>query len=90
MVDPPYKRIELYLKGLAPEIQSHVTSANLDDIQAIQRLAHRITDQREQKKVGWGFQQGISFGSVPNSAASHQRLSEPESAIIGQPGAEWL
>ncbi|KAM0062007.1 putative transcription factor interactor and regulator CCHC(Zn) family [Helianthus debilis subsp. tardiflorus] len=45
MVDPPYKRIELYLKGLAPEIQSHVTSANLDNIQAIQRLAHRITDQ---------------------------------------------
>ncbi|KAF5798034.1 putative transcription factor interactor and regulator CCHC(Zn) family [Helianthus annuus] len=45
MVDPPVKRIELYLKGLAPEIQSHVTSANLDNIQAIQRLAHRITDQ---------------------------------------------
>ncbi|KAJ0591390.1 putative transcription factor interactor and regulator CCHC(Zn) family [Helianthus annuus] len=45
MVDPPYKRIELYLKGLAPEIQSHVTSANLENIQGIQRLAHRITDQ---------------------------------------------
>ncbi|KAJ0695648.1 putative transcription factor interactor and regulator CCHC(Zn) family [Helianthus annuus] len=45
MVDPPYKRIELYLKGLAPEIQSHVTSANLNNIQEIQRLAHRITDQ---------------------------------------------
>ncbi|MFS8023638.1 hypothetical protein Hanom_Chr16g01453791 [Helianthus anomalus] len=45
MVDPPVKRIEMYLKGLAPEIQSHVTSANLDNIQAIQRLAHRITDQ---------------------------------------------
>ncbi|KAJ0946668.1 putative transcription factor interactor and regulator CCHC(Zn) family [Helianthus annuus] len=45
MVDPPYKRIELYLKGLAPEIQSHVTSANLENIQEIQRLAHRITDQ---------------------------------------------
>ncbi|KAJ0801822.1 putative HIV-1 retropepsin transcription factor interactor and regulator CCHC(Zn) family [Helianthus annuus] len=45
MVDPPVKRIELYLKGSVPEIQSHVTSANLDNIQAIQRLAHRITDQ---------------------------------------------
>ncbi|KAJ0716539.1 putative transcription factor interactor and regulator CCHC(Zn) family [Helianthus annuus] len=45
MVDPPIKRIELYLKGLAPEIQSHVTSANLDNIQDIQRLAHRLTDQ---------------------------------------------
>ncbi|KAJ0550384.1 putative nucleotidyltransferase, Ribonuclease H [Helianthus annuus] len=45
MVDPPVKRIELYLKGLAPEIQSHVTSANLNNIQDIQRLAHRLTDQ---------------------------------------------
>ncbi|KAJ0580878.1 putative transcription factor interactor and regulator CCHC(Zn) family [Helianthus annuus] len=52
MVDPPIKRIELYLKGLAPEIQSHVTSANLDNIQAFQRLAHRITDQAvEQNKL---------------------------------------
>ncbi|KAJ0614722.1 hypothetical protein HanIR_Chr02g0065591 [Helianthus annuus] len=31
--------------GLAPEIQSHVTSANLDNIQAIQRLVHRLTNQ---------------------------------------------
>ncbi|KAJ0955831.1 putative transcription factor interactor and regulator CCHC(Zn) family [Helianthus annuus] len=45
MVDPPIKRIELYLNGLPPEIQSHVTSANLDNIQDIQRLAHRLTDQ---------------------------------------------
>ncbi|MFS7993791.1 putative retrotransposon gag domain-containing protein [Helianthus anomalus] len=45
MVDPPSKRIELYLKGLASEIQSHATSANLDNIQDIQRLAHRLTDQ---------------------------------------------
>ncbi|MFS8022700.1 hypothetical protein Hanom_Chr16g01442601 [Helianthus anomalus] len=52
MVDPPIKRIELYLKGLAPEIQSHVTSANLDNIQAIQRLGHRLTDQAvEQNKL---------------------------------------
>ncbi|KAJ0613507.1 putative retrotransposon gag domain-containing protein [Helianthus annuus] len=52
MVDPPIKRIELYLKGLASEIQSHVTSANLDNIQDIQRLAHRLTDQAvEQNKL---------------------------------------
>ncbi|KAJ0902099.1 putative nucleotidyltransferase, Hydrolase [Helianthus annuus] len=52
MVDPPVKRIELYLKGLAPEIQSHVTSANLNNIQDIQRLAHRLTDQAvEQNKL---------------------------------------
>ena len=45
MVDPPNKRIELYLKGLASEIQSQATSANLDKIQDIQCLAHRLTDQ---------------------------------------------
>ena len=32
MVDPPTKRIELYLKGLVPEIQSHMTTANLGTI----------------------------------------------------------
>ncbi|MFS7942029.1 putative retrotransposon gag domain-containing protein [Helianthus anomalus] len=45
MVDPPVKRIELYLKGLAPEIQSHETSSNLNNIQDITRLVHRLTDQ---------------------------------------------
>ncbi|KAJ0846729.1 putative transcription factor interactor and regulator CCHC(Zn) family [Helianthus annuus] len=45
MVDPHYKRIELYLKGLVPEIQSHVTSANLGTIQQVVKLAHRLTDQ---------------------------------------------
>ncbi|MFS7953861.1 putative transcription factor interactor and regulator CCHC(Zn) family [Helianthus anomalus] len=45
MVDPPIKRIELYLKGLVPEIQSHATSANLGTVQQVIRLAHRLTDQ---------------------------------------------
>ncbi|MFS7919212.1 putative retrotransposon gag domain-containing protein [Helianthus anomalus] len=45
MVDPPSKRIELYVKGLASEIQSHVTSAHLDNIQDIQCLAHRLTNR---------------------------------------------
>ncbi|MFS8007032.1 putative retrotransposon gag domain-containing protein [Helianthus anomalus] len=45
MVDPPVRRIELYLKGLAPEIQSHVTLANHNNIQDVQRLAHRLIDQ---------------------------------------------
>ncbi|MFS8017395.1 putative transcription factor interactor and regulator CCHC(Zn) family [Helianthus anomalus] len=44
-VDPPVKRIELYLKGLVPEIQSHVTSTNLATIQDVTRLAHRLTNQ---------------------------------------------
>ncbi|KAJ0600505.1 putative retrotransposon gag domain-containing protein [Helianthus annuus] len=52
MVDPPIKRIELYLKGLVPKIQSHVTVANLATIQQVIRLAHRLTDQAvEQNKL---------------------------------------
>ncbi|KAJ0724782.1 putative retrotransposon gag domain-containing protein [Helianthus annuus] len=52
MVDPPIKRIELYLKGLVPEIQSHVTAANLGTIQQVTRLAYRLTDQAvEQNKL---------------------------------------
>ncbi|KAJ0490395.1 putative retrotransposon gag domain-containing protein [Helianthus annuus] len=52
MADPPIKRIELYLKVLVPEIQSHVTSANLGTIQQVIRLAHRLTDQAvEQNKL---------------------------------------
>ncbi|KAJ0636963.1 putative nucleotidyltransferase, Ribonuclease H [Helianthus annuus] len=70
MVDPPIKRIELYLKGLASEIQSHVTSANLDNIQDIQRLAHRLTDQAvEQNK----FPKRIS---ATTSAATPTTLSD--------------
>ena len=45
MVDPPIKRIELYLKGLGAKIQSYVTSANLATIQDVTHLAHRLTDQ---------------------------------------------
>ncbi|KAJ0766176.1 putative transcription factor interactor and regulator CCHC(Zn) family [Helianthus annuus] len=57
MVDSPTKRIELYLKGLVPEIQSHVTAANLASIQQVIRLAHRLTDQaveqnRLPKRIG--------------------------------------
>ncbi|MFS7987691.1 putative transcription factor interactor and regulator CCHC(Zn) family [Helianthus anomalus] len=52
MVDPHIKRIELYLKGLVPEIQSHVTTANLTTIPPVIRLAHRLTDQAvEQNKL---------------------------------------
>ncbi|XP_022024604.1 uncharacterized protein LOC110924941 [Helianthus annuus] len=52
MSQPTYKRIELYLKGLVPQIQSLVTSANLPMIQQVVRLAHRLTDQAmEQGKL---------------------------------------
>ncbi|KAJ0460819.1 putative retrotransposon gag domain-containing protein [Helianthus annuus] len=45
MADPAYKRIELYIKGLVPEIQSMVTATNLPTIQRVIRLVHRLTDQ---------------------------------------------
>ncbi|KAI3686197.1 hypothetical protein L1987_79870 [Smallanthus sonchifolius] len=45
MVTPPYKRIEKFIDGLVPQIQSMVTSSNPTTIQQAIRLAHRLTDQ---------------------------------------------
>ncbi|KAI3774094.1 hypothetical protein L1987_48637 [Smallanthus sonchifolius] len=45
MVTPDYKRIELYIGGLVPQIQSMVTSSNPATIQQTIRLAHKLTDQ---------------------------------------------
>ncbi|KAI3686594.1 hypothetical protein L1987_80274 [Smallanthus sonchifolius] len=45
MVTPPYKRIEKFIDGLVPQIQSVVTSSNPTTIQQAIRLAHRLTDQ---------------------------------------------
>src|ERR1043165_6466923 len=44
--NPPYKRIELYIKGLVPQIKSMVTAANLNTIQQVIRMAHQLTDQK--------------------------------------------
>ncbi|KAI3777866.1 hypothetical protein L1987_47669 [Smallanthus sonchifolius] len=45
MVTPAYKRIELYIGGLVPQIQSMVTSSNPTTIQQTIRLAHKLTNQ---------------------------------------------
>ncbi|XP_021979737.1 uncharacterized protein LOC110875851 [Helianthus annuus] len=42
---PPHRKIELYIKGLAPQVKGLVTAANLDNLPQIIRLAHKITDQ---------------------------------------------
>ncbi|KAJ0871368.1 putative retrotransposon gag domain-containing protein [Helianthus annuus] len=42
---PPPRRIEVYIKGLAPSVKGLVTAANLNDLPRIIRLAHKITDQ---------------------------------------------
>ncbi|KAI3786647.1 hypothetical protein L1987_40484 [Smallanthus sonchifolius] len=45
MVTPSYKRIEMFISGLVPQIQSMVTSSNPTTIQQTIRLAHKLTDQ---------------------------------------------
>ncbi|KAI3819829.1 hypothetical protein L1987_13681 [Smallanthus sonchifolius] len=45
MVTPDYMRIELYIGGLVPQIQSMVTSSNPTTIKQTIRLAHKLTDQ---------------------------------------------
>ncbi|KAJ0490247.1 putative transcription factor interactor and regulator CCHC(Zn) family [Helianthus annuus] len=46
---PPPRRIELYLKGLAPAVKGYVTAANLDNLPRVVRLAHKITDQEVER-----------------------------------------
>ncbi|XP_022000066.1 uncharacterized protein LOC110897612 [Helianthus annuus] len=41
---PPPRRIEHYIKGLAPQVKGLVTVANLENLPRIIRLAHKITD----------------------------------------------
>ena len=45
MVVPAYKKIELYVGGLAPQIKGMVTSSNPTTTQQAIRLAHTLTDQ---------------------------------------------
>ncbi|XP_022027365.1 uncharacterized protein LOC110928650 [Helianthus annuus] len=46
---PPHHRIELYIKGLAPQVKGLFTAANLDNLPRIIRLAHKITDQEVER-----------------------------------------
>ncbi|XP_076930121.1 uncharacterized protein LOC143594768 [Bidens hawaiensis] len=45
MVDPPSKRIEMYIDGLVPQIQGMVTLSKPATIQQAIRIAHKLTDQ---------------------------------------------
>ncbi|KAI3756076.1 hypothetical protein L1987_55889 [Smallanthus sonchifolius] len=67
MATPDYKRIELYIGGLVPQIQSMVTSSNPTTIQQTIRLAHKPTDQ--------AVTQGTlpPRGSVSKSTDNHMR-----------------
>ncbi|KAJ0904206.1 putative transcription factor interactor and regulator CCHC(Zn) family [Helianthus annuus] len=76
MVDPPTKRIELYLKGLVPEIQNHMTTANLGTIQQATRLAHRLTDQAvEQNKLPKRAKTDTACASRDNKRKWDENLS---------------
>ncbi|KAJ0613646.1 putative retrotransposon gag domain-containing protein [Helianthus annuus] len=46
---PPHRRIELYIKGLAPQVKGLVTAANLNNLPQIICLAHKITDQEVER-----------------------------------------
>ncbi|KAJ0470202.1 putative retrotransposon gag domain-containing protein [Helianthus annuus] len=46
---PPPRRIELYIKGLAPQVKGLVIATNLDNLPRIIRLAHKITDQEVER-----------------------------------------
>ncbi|KAJ0442646.1 putative retrotransposon gag domain-containing protein [Helianthus annuus] len=46
---PPPRRIELYLKGLAPAVKGYVTAANLNNLPQIICLAYKITDQEVER-----------------------------------------
>ncbi|KAJ0765680.1 putative nucleotidyltransferase, Ribonuclease H [Helianthus annuus] len=84
MVDPPIKRIELYLKGLVPEIQSHVTSANLGTIQQIIRLTHRFTIRQLSRT---GCPSGsTSVQSQQQKIDDHQSPGQQSSGSQGQGG----
>ncbi|KAI3821569.1 hypothetical protein L1987_09137 [Smallanthus sonchifolius] len=67
MATPDYKRIELYIGGILPQIQSMVTSSNPTTIQQTIKLAHKLTDQ--------AMTQGTlpPRGSVSKSTDNHKR-----------------
>ena len=81
-VDPPSKRIELYLKGLASEIQSHATSVNIDNIQDIQHLAYRLTDQAVEQNM---LPSCISAITTATTSATSATLADNKRNGMGIP-----
>ena len=60
---PPYKKIELYIKCLAPQIRSMVTSAHQGTIQQTIRMAYKLTN--EAVELGTLPKRGASTSSTP-------------------------
>ena len=60
MVSPEYKKVERYIWGLAPHIQSWVTSASPATFESAKALAVRLTDE------------GIRQGAMVQRAATPQ------------------
>ncbi|KAI3796915.1 hypothetical protein L1987_39602 [Smallanthus sonchifolius] len=66
MVTPDYKRIELYIGGLVPQIQSMVTSSNPATIQQTIRLAHKFEPTKNfNQSTSSGQNQGGYAGKSP-------------------------
>ena len=49
--NPPFKRIELYIKGLVPQIRSLVTSAHTETIHQTIRMAHKLTNEAVEQGI---------------------------------------
>ncbi|KAI3786725.1 hypothetical protein L1987_40627 [Smallanthus sonchifolius] len=83
MVTLNYKRIELYIGGLMPQIQSMVTSSNPTTIQQTIRLAHKLTDQ--------AVTQGTLplRGSVSKSTDNHKRKFDHHSNTYSSKGPQF-
>nr|GFB25922.1 putative reverse transcriptase domain-containing protein [Tanacetum cinerariifolium] len=46
MVEPEYKKIKAYIRGLSEDIKGDVTSSRPANINEAIRMAHSLTDQR--------------------------------------------
>ncbi|KAJ0859977.1 putative transcription factor interactor and regulator CCHC(Zn) family [Helianthus annuus] len=74
MSRPPSRRIELYLKGLAPAVKGYVTAANLDNLPRIVRLAHKITNQEvERGSLPPRVSATTSTATATTPASDHKR-----------------
>ncbi|KAK9075289.1 hypothetical protein SSX86_003612 [Deinandra increscens subsp. villosa] len=77
MVKPEYKKIERYIWGLAPQIQSMVTSSVPKTIQDAVRLAHHLTDQ------------GVRQGTMGKKAAVGKQEATSNNNSGGNQKGKW-
>ncbi|KAJ0874306.1 putative transcription factor interactor and regulator CCHC(Zn) family [Helianthus annuus] len=77
MSRPLHRRIELFIKGLAPRVKGLVTAANLNNITQIVRLAHKITDQE------------VESGSLPPRVSATTATTSTATAPANDNKRKW-